>query len=326
MLLIVEPAVARAESVHTLTIAEYRPHVGEDQPTMRAMVRFAEIVNRESRGRLSVNVAQDTVPGTPGAQIEALQAGGTGTPDLMLLVTPALRHLVPEFEIMDLPFVVRDDRQADSVLGGQFGRALLARLEPHGLTGLAWWENGFRQITTSGAPFVHATDLERRPVRVIPEPAFVQTFKALGAEVVGIPYPEMFEALKTRKVDAEDNFYSQILVGRLYEVQSSVSVTNHSYSAIAVVANSATFGRLSIQDQNVVRQAAVEAGRYERELVRTQAKADRAELARHGMAVVEVSPEQMEKMAAMTQSVRRKFLATYDAAIVDLYRHEIAGR
>lgn len=324
MLLVVGPVAASAQPVHTLTIAEYRPHVGPHEPTMQAMMRFAETVSRASDGRVRIVVAQDTVPGSPDAQLDAVRAGAAAAPDLMLFVTPALRHVVPEFEMLDLPFIVRDDRQADRLLDGPFGSALLSKLEPYGLTGLAWWENGFRQITTSGARFVRATDLRRRPVRVIPEPAFVATFDALGAKVAGIRYEQLYDALKTGKVDAEDNFYSQILAGRLYDVQSSLSVTNHSYSAIAVVANSAALSRLSLRDRQVVRQAAVEAGRYERDLVRARAHADRAALAGHGMTVVDVSPEQIEKMEAMTEPVRNTFLRTYDPAIVALYRREVS--
>ncbi len=323
-LLLVQPFVAHAQPVQTISIAEYRPHVTSDQPTMRGMIKFAQIVKRKSNGRLIVTVSQDTIPGSPEDQIKALQAGGIGRPDMMLLVTPALRHLVPEFEIMDLPFVVHGDREAHELLDGQFGQTLLSRLNGHGLTGLAWWENGFRQITTSGIPFVSAHDLTNRPVRVIPEPAFIETFKALGANVVGIPYPKMFESLKNGQVEAEDNFDSQILAGHLYDVQSAISVTNHSYSAIAVVANSSVWQKLSVRDQRVLRSAAVEAGRYERDLIREEAMTDRLELARHGMRIYKISPKEIAKMAAMTESVRRQFFHNYDPEIVDIYRHQIA--
>ncbi|MBB5420896.1 TRAP transporter substrate-binding protein [Paraburkholderia atlantica] len=326
MLLIVQPLVGHGQPVQTLTIVEYRSHMSPDQPTMRGMARFADIVNRDSHGRLAVSVSADTVPGSPGEQIKTLQAGGPGAPDLMLLVTPALRHLESEFEIMDLPFLVRGERQAHALLDGPFGRALLSRLEGHGLTGLAWWENGFRQITTSGQPFRHALDLANRPVRVIPEPAFVETFKVLGADVVGLPYAELYGALKSGRIVAEDNFYSQILAGHLYDVQSAVSVTNHSYSAIAVVANSAVWQKLTVQDRSVLQHAALEAGRFERDLIREQVKTNRAELERHGMTVYTFTTDEIAKLVSLTEPVRQQFFLNYDPTIVDIYRREIAKR
>lgn len=318
-LMIAQPIYAQARPTQTLTIIEYRPHVSADQPTMRGMARFAELVGEASHGRLKIEVGESTIPGSPEDQIKTLQAGGPGAPDLMLLVTPALRHVAPEFEIMDLPFVVHTGRQADELLDGPFGRQLMSRLSAHGLVGLAWWENGFRQITTSGRPFERADDLADRAVRVIPEPAFVESFEALGARVVGIPYPDLYSALKSGRVDAQDNFDSQILVGHLYDVQSSLSVTNHSYGAIAVVANRAVWRRLSSADRDVLRRAAVQAGRYERDLSRRQAETDRAMLAGHGMIVYHPSSEEIAKMQALTEPVRQKFFRKYDTAIVDAY-------
>ncbi|CAB3795657.1 DctP family TRAP transporter solute-binding subunit [Paraburkholderia fynbosensis] len=325
-LLISLPVWADAQPIQTLTIMEYRAHLNSDQPTVRGMIKFADLVSEGSNGRLAVTVSGATVPGSPEDQIKALQEGGPHAPDMMLLVTPALRHVEPEFEIMDLPFVVHSDRQAHELLDGPVGRELMSRLESHGLVGLAWWENGFRQITTSGKSFIHATDLTDRPVRVIPEPAFVETFKALGATVVSLPYPQLYQALKSGRAEAQDNFASQILVGHLYDVQSTMTVTNHSYSAIAVVANSAVWRRLSVRDRNVLQHAAIEAGRYERDLIREQAKTDSAELAHHGMTVHSLSPTELARMEAMTEPVRQQFFRSYDPKILDLYRHQIGTR
>ncbi|WP_240975256.1 DctP family TRAP transporter solute-binding subunit [Paraburkholderia aromaticivorans] len=325
-LLIAQPIWAHAQPVQTLTIMEYRSHLNSDQPTVRGMIKFAELVNEESNGHLAVTVSRATVPGSPEDQIKTLQNGGHGAPDMMLLVTPALRHVEPEFEIMDLPFVVHSDRQAHELLDGPFGQKLMSGLQGHGLVGLSWWENGFRQITTSGRSFKHANDLTDRPVRVIPEPAFVETFKALGAKVIGLPYPELYKALKSGQVEAQDNFYSQILVGHLYDVQSAVTVTNHSYSAIAVVVNSSVWQGLSVRDRNVLRHAAVEAGRYERDLIREQAKTDSATLAHQGMIVYSLSPEETAKMEAMTEPVRQQFFRNYDPKILDIYRRQVAKR
>ncbi|PUA20435.1 DctP family TRAP transporter solute-binding subunit [Glaciimonas sp. PCH181] len=315
---------AAAQSpVRQLDIADYRGYLAEDHPVRQGMRKFAQLVDAGSAGNLHVNLRAGALPGTPAKQIAALQAGKTGAPALMLVASTGLSVVAKEFELLDLPFLVRDEQQADALLDGAFGNALLARMAPTGLVGLAWWENGFRQITTSSGPIRRAEDLHGLNFRVIGEPVFVDTARVMGTNPVPLPFNELYEALKSRRVDAQDNFTSQILAGRLYEVQSSLSLTNHSYSPLVLVANAAFWKSLSTAQQRVLQTAAIEAGHFQRQVVRYEARAALVALAQHGLAINQLDESELKKLNDLTESVREQYFGRYKGDLRQLYQAEI---
>lgn len=325
-LLAAGPAPAAEPPVRELDIADYRAYLPEDHPARQGMRRFAQLVQAESGGTLRVRVRADALPGSPAKQLAALSAGVAGAPALMLVAGTGLAGLAKEFELLDLPFLVRDEQQADALLDGPFGAALLARLAPAGLVGLGWWENGFRQITSSGAPIRRAEDLRGLKLRVIGEPVFLDTARAMGADPVPLPFGELYEALKARRVDAQDNFTSQILVGRLHEVQSALTLTNHSYSALVLVANAAAWNSLSPQQQRSVQAAAAEAGQFQRRVAREDARRARAQLEQLGMAVGTLAPPAVEQLRAQTAPMRLRYFSRYQDTLWRLYQQQAGAQ
>jgi len=318
--------VAAAPTPRELDIADYRAYLSEDHPVRQGMRRFAQLVEAKSGGSLRLRPRSEALPGSPAQQIAAFQAGAPGAPALMLVAGTGLASIAKEFELLDLPFLVRDGRQADALLDGPFGDALLERVAPAGLAGLAWWENGFRQITSSGAPLRRAEDLHGLRFRVIGEPVFVDTVRAMGAEPVPLPFGELYEALKTRRVDAQDNFTSQILAGRLHEVQSALTLANHSYSPLVLVANAAAWNGLDPEQRRIIQAAAIEAGRFQRSLVREEAVQARARLAQGGMAVGELPPAELEKLRVLTAPVRAFYFERHGPRLWQLYQAHRAGQ
>lgn len=305
-----------------LDIADYRAYLADDHPVRQGMRTFAAEVAAASGGALQVRVRTDALPGSPAQQLAALRAGGATSPApaFMLVAGTGLVPLVPEFTLLDLPFLVQDAPQADALLDGAFGGALLGKLTPLGLVGLAWWENGFRQITSSKGAIGGAQDLAGLNVRVIGEPVFADTFRAFGATPVPLPFGELHAALRAGRVDAQDNFISQILAGRLYEVQSSLSLTNHSYSPLVLVANAGIWRSLDAQQQGAVRAAALEAGRVQRAAARAEARAARGELARRGLAVGTPPAAELARLRAMTAPLRERYFDQYGRALRPLYQ------
>ncbi|WP_020653840.1 DctP family TRAP transporter solute-binding subunit [Massilia niastensis] len=314
------PAAAAEPALRQLDIADYRAYLAEDHPVRQGMRRFADLVQAGSGGAVRVRVRTDALPGSPAQQIAALQAGGADAPALMLVAATGLAALNREFELLDLPFLLRDERQADALLDGAFGHALLARMGQCGLVGLAWWENGFRQLTTSGRPIRRAGDLRGLNFRVIGEPVFVEAFRAMGANPIPLPFGQVYEALASKQVEGQDNFYSQILAGRLYEVQSSLSVTRHSYGAMVLVANAEAWGRLTAAQRAVLQAAAVEAGRFQRSLVRDEARQARASLVARGMAVNELEPSERTRLRELTQPMRDRYFGKHKDDLRRLYQ------
>ncbi|MCA1855578.1 DctP family TRAP transporter solute-binding subunit [Massilia oculi] len=310
------PAFAAAQdapgtaAVRELDIADYRAYLAEDHPARMGMRRFAQLVEQGSAGTLRLRVRGDAVPGAPGRQIAAVAAAEANAPALMLVAASGLAGLAPAFSLLDLPFLLRDADHADAVLDGPFGDALLARLaqvdarQDAGLIGLAWWENGFRHITSAGAPLRGAAALRGLTLRVPDEPVFVEGARAMGADPLPLPFGALYGALQSGRAAAQDNFLSQILAGRLYEVQQSLTLTDHSYGALVLVVNRAAWRALAPDQQAVLGAAAREAGRHQRAVARAQAGQALAELARHGLAVHTLAPSERARLRQATAPLR----------------------
>ena len=207
------------------------------------------------------------------------------------------------------------------MLDGAFGNALLARLAPTGLVGPGLVGKRLSPDDHLGRAHSPApTICSGRNFRVIGEPVFIDTLRAMGAHPQSLPFGELYAALKSKRVDAQDNFYAQILAGRLYEVQSSLTVTNHSYSALVLVANAAFWQGLTPEQQRVLQTAASEAGQFQRQATRAEARQARATLAQHGLQVNELAPAERKKLQEMTAPVRSSYFARHKQALWRLYQ------
>lgn len=311
------------DPVRRLDVADYRAYLAEDHSVRQGLVRFSALVAVKSRGNLLVHVRKDTVPGSPSAQIDAVRHGSAGAPALMLFAATGLASLQKELGMFDLPYALRNAGQVEAVVNGPIGDRLLARLVPSGLVGLSWWENGFRQVTTSTDPVRAAADFRALTMRVVPEPVFTESFRALGAQTKALPVSRLYEALKAGDVNAQEGFESLILQGRLYEVQKHLSVTNHSYGAMVLAVNAQVWSGLPETDRQWLREAAVEAGREQRSWARDEAVRTRGQLRAHGMQIHELTPAASRAMVAATEPVRKKFSAEYDSEIRAMYLREV---
>jgi tripartite ATP-independent transporter DctP family solute receptor len=212
--------------------------------------------------------------------------------------------------------------QVDALVQGPFGQALLQRLPEKGLVGLGFWEAGFRQFTNSRRPIQTVDDLKGLKLRVIPNPMFVESFAALGANPAPMAFPELYGALESKAMDAQENPFAIILNSKFYEVQKYLSVTNHVYTASPVLVSKKLWDRMSPTEHKILQAAAVEAGAYQRRLSRESDVAARKELAGK-MQINDVPPATLARMRELTAPVAEKLTATYDQAVVKLYRAEL---
>jgi len=281
--------------------------------------KFAEIVAARSGGKLKVQEFAASVLGGEQQQFSAAQGG---VQEMVVLSATVTGGTVKEFTLLDIPFSFSRAEQADALLQGPFGQALMQRLPDKGLVGLAFWEAGFRQFTNSRRPIQSVDDLKGLKLRVIPNPMFVESFAALGANPVPMAFPELYGALESKAMDAQENPFAIVLNSKFYEVQKYLSVTNHVYTASPVLVSKRFWERLSPTEQKILQEAAVEAGAYQRRLSRESAVAARKEL-EGKMHVNDVPPATLARMRELTAPVGEKFAATYDPAMVSLYRSEI---
>src|SRR5690606_14698617 len=119
--------------------------------------------------------------------------------------TTSVAGIVKEFGLVDFPFSVSSFEQADALLDGPFGQALIAKLADKGLVALGYWDLGFRNVTNSKHPITKAEDLAGLKIRVIPNPVFIKSFETLGANPLPLTFGELYNAMESKAVDGQEN-------------------------------------------------------------------------------------------------------------------------
>jgi tripartite ATP-independent transporter DctP family solute receptor len=292
-----------------------------DHPVSMGVKRFSELLAAKSGGKLKVQEFPASQLGNEMQQQSALQGG---VQEMSAPATTSLAGIVKEFGLVDFPFSVANFAQADALLDGPLGQALIAKLPEKGLVALGYWDLGFRNVTNSKRPIARAEDLEGLKLRVIPNPVFLETFRAFKANPVPMPFAELYGALESKAVDGQENPFSVILSNKFFEVNKFVSATNHVYAANIILVSKRFWDRLSPAEQKMMNDAANEARPYQREASRAAAQKAVAELQAKGMQFNEVAPAEQARMRDIAKPVVEKFAASYDPAIVKLYNAELA--
>ena len=320
LLLAAAAAPATAQDIQERTI-RFGHLNNADHPVSFGVKRFAELVAAKSGGKLKVQEFPASTLGNEMQQQSALQGG---IQEMSAPATTSLAGIVKEFGLIDFPFAVNNFAQADALLDGPLGQALIAKLPEKGLIALGYWDLGFRNVTNSKRPITKPEDMDGLKLRVIPNPVFLDTFKAFKANPVPMPFAELYGALESKAVDGQENPFAVILSNKFYEVQKYVSATNHVYAANIVLVSKRFWDKLSPAEQKIMSDAANEARGYQRQVSRAAAQKAVADLQGKGMAYNEVSAAEQARMRQIAKPVTDKFIATYDPAIAKLYVDELA--
>ena len=292
-----------------------------DHPVSFGVKRFSELLAAKSGGKMKVQEFPASQLGNELQQQSALQGG---VQQMSAPATTSLAGIVKEFGLVDFPFSVSTFEQADALLDGPLGQALIAKLPEKGLVALGYWDLGFRNVTNSKHPITKAEDLDGLKIRVIPNPVFLDTFRAFKANPVPMAFAELYGALEARAVDGQENPYAVILSNKFYEVQKYLSATNHVYAANIVLVSKKFWDSLTPAEQKMMNEAADETRSYQRQVSRAAAKKAVGELQAKGMQYNQISPAEQKRMAQIAKPVTEKFAASYDPAIVKLYNAELA--
>ena len=292
-----------------------------DHPVSFGVKRFAELLAAKSSGKLKVQEFPASQLGNELQQQSALQGG---VQEMSAPATTSLAGIVKEFGLVDFPFAVATYAQADALLDGPLGQALIAKLPEKGLVALGYWDLGFRNVTNSKRAITKPEDLEGLKIRVIPNPVFLETFKAFKANPVPMPFAELYGALEAKAVDGQENPFAVILSNKFFEVNKFVSATNHVYAANIILVSKRFWDRLSSAEQKMMNDAANESRAYQRQVSRAAAQRAVGELQAKGMQYNELNPAEQARMRQVAKPVTTKFAASYDPAIVKLYNDELA--
>lgn len=259
----------------------------------RAAKVFAEHVEKASGGKMKVRAIGAAALGS---DVQMQQALIGGAQEMMVGSTATLVGITKEMALWDTPFLFANSKEADTLLDGPVGQKVMAKLPEKGLVGLAYWENGFRNLTNSKRPVNKLEDLEGIKLRVMQNNVYLDSFKTLGANAVPLPFSELFSALETKTVDGQENPYNTILSSKFYEVQKYVSVTNHVYSPWIVLVSKKWWDGLSKDEQKVLSDAAKASRDFERKDTREEAAKALAELKAKGMQINTLPPAESARM------------------------------
>ncbi|KQX86783.1 TRAP transporter substrate-binding protein [Variovorax sp. Root473] len=266
----------------------------------RAVRLFAQEVEKASGGKMKVRGIGNAALGSDTQMQQALIGGAQ---EMMVGSTATLVGIVPEMAVWDTPFLFSNVKEADVVLDGPVGEKVKAKLEPKGMVGLVYWENGFRNLTNSKRPVNKLEDMGDIKLRVMQNNVFLDSFKALGANAVPLPFSELFTALETRAVDGQENPFNTVVSSKFYEVQKYLTVTNHVYSPWIVTVSKKWWDTLSPAEKKVLQDAAVKSREFERKDTREEATKALAELRTKGMQVNELPATEANRMREKLASV-----------------------
>ncbi len=175
--------------------------------------------------------------GVLGGELEITQACIDGTLDLAVTASNVVAGIVPEIGLLDAPFLFRDARHARAALDGPIGAELTDLLRAKNVNTLAWAENGIRHVTAN-KPMRQPQDLRGVHIRVPQSEVMVEAFRELGANPEPLPFPELFEALRVGRFEAQENPVATIVSANFSQVQTCLSLTGHVYSAALFVVSS----------------------------------------------------------------------------------------
>lgn len=257
----------------------------DGHPVDLASKKFAQLVKERTGGTVEVQVFPAQQLGNEKDMLEGLTLG---TVDMGAIVAGPYGYLQPEFEVMSLVYLFSGADGAEKVLTGSIGQELSDKLlKNKGVRILhPFWYYGTREITSNKA-IKSPADLKGMKVRVPEVPVQKEGLIAMGAQATPVDFGELYVALKTGVVDAQENPLATIKSLNLDQVQKYLVLTHHIVAEFMLSVNDKKFQTLTPEQQNAMYEAAKEAAKYNNELVRTQEKELVTELQQKGLTVIE---------------------------------------
>lgn len=308
---------AAAQKPFTAEYKLYTATATDHVYTMGAQ-RFADLVKERTGGRLKVTIF-------PSGQLakgerEALEGLQQGSIDMYVGSTGPVGNFAPAFQMLDVPFMFRDFAHVDKVLDGPIGTSILAELDKAQIKGLAFWENGFRNLTNSKHPVKQPDDVKDIKLRTMENRVHIEAWKSLGAAPTPMAWGEVYGALQSRVIDGQENPIAVIYSAQLAPVQKYMTLTRHVYSPAIIAIGLARWNELSKADQDLMAKTAAEVAAYQRKLGRDQEAKWVAELKQRGMEVVETVD------AAAWQRALKPVFDKYSQQFGDRFRRIIETR
>ncbi|WP_375056297.1 DctP family TRAP transporter solute-binding subunit [Zobellella sp. DQSA1] len=285
-------------------------------PWGQAAARWAELVNERSEGRLTLKVYPNAQL-VSGDQTKEFSAMRSGLIDMAVASTINWSPQVPELNLFSLPFLMPDEAAIDAITQGGAGEKVFAAIEKRGVVPLAWGENGFRELSNSKQPIRSPEDVKGLKIRVVGSPLFLDTFNTLGANPTQMSWADAQPALTTGAIDGQENPLSVFDVARVDQVgQKYLTLWHYMADPLIFGVNQKVWKSLPAEDQQLLRQAAIDAGAWEIEKSRNELADTLVAIKERGVAVTELNPEQHQAFVEATAAVYEKWTPRIGAELV----------
>ncbi len=301
------------EGVKDLTL-KIGVSTGEQDPRNIAAQRFAKEVEEKSGGAIKAVVYPS---GQLGGDADMIDAVAMGSNKLDIVISDASNFATyePKMGISALPFLFEDFETAWEFMDSDIEAQAEALLLDDNMRVLAHYCNGFRCMTNSVHPIETPDDMKGLLIRTPENPAIMATINALGANAQPLPFSELYAALRQGTYDGQENPIPVIYNNNLYEVQDYLSITNHIYSGMCFTIAESTWEKLSLEQQDIVRTAALNSADADRKSNRAQTESLISELEKNNMIINE--PDLKPFMEA-TQSVITSNASVYGDLMTEL--------
>lgn len=253
-------AIATTADARELTLGTQD---NEATPVYKGAAEFAERLEAVSDGEMTVKLFPSATLGDFKAMVQQAQAGEL---DIVITGYPDMSYTIPELKLIGAPYVVSDYAQLKEIVAGPWGQKMAAKFEEQGIHVLDVWYYGTRQ-TTANKPIESIEDMKGLRLRTPNVPFLIAYAEAVGATPAPVAFPEVYLALQTNQVDAQENPLTTIDAQKFYEVQSSIAITNHFVASSAVLIAKDSWDSFSDQEKEWVSEAIAAGGKLNDDLL-----------------------------------------------------------
>jgi C4-dicarboxylate-binding protein DctP len=274
--------------------------VANDTPKGKAADFFAKKAAELTKGKVKVEVYANSTLYKDKEEMEALQIGA------VQMLAPSLAKFGPlgarEFEVFDLPFIFDNSDELHKVTEGAVGKMLFTKLEARGITGLAYWDNGFKSFSAN-KPLKTPDDFKGLKMRIQSSKVLESQMRAVGALPQVMAFSEVYQALQTGVVDGTENPHSNLYTQKMHEVQKHMTLTDHGYLGYAVITNKKFWDGLPADVRGALEQAMKESTAYANKIAKEENDAALEAVKKSGKTQV-YTPTPAERLAIKKAMVK----------------------
>jgi tripartite ATP-independent transporter DctP family solute receptor len=282
-------------------------NVADSSTWVEGAKKFKALVEERSGGKHKVQIYPNATlaSGNDRVEIEMTQAGAI---DIVLKSSVWLSQLDNRFMAISLPWMFPDTQSAMRVVDGAPGKELGDVLAKKNLHALAWGSGGFFQLYSNKGPIKSPDDIKDVKIRTPGLDLFLKSWKEVGAVPVALSFAEVFSSLQAGAIDGGISPIPLIYSSRFFEVSKNISLVNFSFEAVGLLAGDTFWSGLSEEDRSMIREAAVEAMAYQREIAATQEETQKKEMTDAGVSIYDPTPAERDAFRGKVEVVLPEFI------------------